>query len=101
MEDILRREALAHPHGVAHYWRTAGGAEVDLLLEHDNQLHAIEIKTSKASSPYLARGLKNILQDTTAQSATIIDQGTGWDPIAPGIGRRGFAESTTWLPTLS
>ena len=101
MEDILRREALAHPHGVAHYWRTAGGAEVDLLLEHDNQLHAIEIKTSKASSPYLARGLKNILQDTTAQSATIIDQGTGWDPIAPGIGRRGIAESTTWLPTLS
>ena len=101
MEDILRREALANPHGVAHYWRTAGGAEVDLLLEHDNQLHAIEIKTSKASSPYLARGLKNILQDTTAKSATIIDQGTGWDPIAPGIGRRGFAESTTWLPTLS
>ncbi len=101
MEDILRREALAHPHGVAHYWRTAGGAEVDLLLEHDNQLHAIEIKTSKASSPYLARGLKNILLDTAAQSATIIDQGTGWDPIAPGIGRRGFAESTTWLPTLS
>jgi predicted AAA+ superfamily ATPase len=29
LEDLLRREALAHPHGQPHFWRTASGAEVD------------------------------------------------------------------------
>jgi hypothetical protein len=98
LEDLLRREAIAHPYGVAHFWRTAGGAEVDLLLERGENLHALEIKTARASSPYLARGLRAIMEDTGAESATIIDQGSGADPLAPGVTRRGFAESTGWLP---
>jgi predicted AAA+ superfamily ATPase len=98
LEDMLRREAVAYPHGMAHFWRTAGGAEVDLLLERGGQLHAIEIKTARASSPYLARGLRAIMQDTTAITATIIDQGAGSDPLAPGVTRRGMAESASWLP---
>jgi predicted AAA+ superfamily ATPase len=101
LEDMLRREAVAYPHGVAHFWRTAGGAEVDLLLERDGQLHAIEIKTARATSPYLARGLRAIMQDTTALTATIIDQGSGSDPLAPGVTRRGMAESAGWLPVVS
>jgi predicted AAA+ superfamily ATPase len=98
LEDLLRREAVANPHSVAHFWRTAGGAEVDLLLERGGQLHAVEVKTARATSPYLARGLRAIMQDTGALSATIIDQGDGTDPLASGITRRGFVESTTWLP---
>jgi len=98
IEDLLRREALAHPHGIAHFWRTAGGAEVDLLLEREGALHAVEIKTARATSPYLARGLRAIMEDTGAASATIIDQGPGIDPLATGVTRRGFAESVTWLP---
>lgn len=99
IEDLLRREALVHPHGVAHFWRTAGGAEVDLLLERGGALHAVEIKTARATSPYLARGLRAIMEDTGAASATIIDQGRGVDPLAPGVTRRGFDQSVTWLPT--
>ncbi len=98
LEDLLRREAVANPHSVAHFWRTAGGAEVDLLLERGAQLHAVEIKTARANSPYLARSLRAIMEDTGAQSATIIDQGAGSDPLASGVTRRGFVESTTWLP---
>ena len=98
LEDLLRREAVAYPHGVAHFWRTAGGAEVDLLMERGAALHALEIKTARASSPYLARGLRAIMDDTGAVSATIIDQGPGIDPLAPGVTRRGFIESTQWLP---
>ena len=98
IEDLLRREALAHPHGVAHFWRTAGGAEVDLLLERGGALHEVEIKTARATSPYLARGLRAIMEDTGAVSATIIDQGPGIDPLAPGVARRGFDQSVTWLP---
>ena len=100
LEDLLRREAVAYPHGVAHFWRTAGGAEVDLLLERRGVLHAVEIKTSRASSPYLARGLRAILEDTGAVSATVIDQGVGTDPLAPNVARRGFGTATTWLPDM-
>ena len=90
IEEILRREAVAYPHSVAHFWRTAGGAEADLILERQGALHVIEIKTSKASSPYLARGLRAIMEDTMAVSATVIDQGQGTDPLAPGVTRCGF-----------
>jgi hypothetical protein len=98
LEDLLRRERVQHPHSQAHFWRTAGGAEVDLLLERAQGLHALEIKTARATSPYLTRGLRAILDDTGALSATIIDQGPGSDPLAPGIARRGFAQSVDWLP---
>ena len=101
MEDLLRREAVAYPHGVAHFWRTAGGAEVDMLLERGGALHAVEVKTARATSPYLARGLRAIMDDTGAVSATIIDQGQGVDPLASGVARRGFAEAIDWLPGKS
>ena len=98
LEDLLRREALAHPHALPHFWRTAGGAEADLLLERSGALHAVEIKTARATSPYLARGLRAIMEDTGAITATVIDQGQGVDPLAPGVTRRGFAADTGWLP---
>jgi hypothetical protein len=41
------------------------------------------------------------MEDTGAVSATIIDQGPGMDPLAPGVTRRGFAESTDWLPAAA
>lgn len=98
LEDLLRREAVAYPHSVAHFWRTAGGAEADLLLERAGQVHVIEIKTARATSAYLARGLRAVMDDTGAASATIVDQGTEVDPLAPGVARRGFGECTNWLP---
>jgi predicted AAA+ superfamily ATPase len=98
LEDLLRREAVAHPHSQAHFWRTATGAEVDLLLERQGQLLAVEVKTARATSPYLVRSLRAILQDTGAVSATVIDQGEGEDPLAPSVSRRGFAHAWGWLP---
>jgi predicted AAA+ superfamily ATPase len=49
LEDLLRREAIVNPHSAAYFWRTSGGAEVDLLLERGSSLHAIEVKTARAS----------------------------------------------------
>lgn len=98
LEDLLRREAIASPHSVPHFWRTSGGAEVDLLLERGGTLHLVEIKTARATSPYLARSLHAIMQDTGAASATIIDQAAGRDPLAAGVTRLGFSESAAWLP---
>lgn len=42
LEDVLlRHKAMAYPHGAAHFWRMAGGAKVNLLLERGVPLHAL------------------------------------------------------------
>ncbi len=99
LEDLLRREAVVHPHSQAYYWRTAAGAEVDLMIERGQSLHLVEIKTAMATSPHLRHGLQNILKDTNALSATVLDQGTGWAPLAPRIERRGYGVDADWLPS--
>jgi uncharacterized protein len=43
---------------LAHHWRTAGGAEVDLVLERDGRLHPIEIKCKTQLSGHDTRGLR-------------------------------------------
>lgn len=98
LEDLLRRERIRHPHSQACFWRTAAGAEMDLLIDRGDKLHAIEVKTARASSPHLARLLRSAMADTGTTSVTVIDQAGGVDPLAPGINRRGFGEASTWLP---
>lgn len=98
VEDVLRRERIRHPHSQAYFWRTAAGAEIDLLIDRGDQRHAIEVKTARATSPHLARLLRAALADVGATGACVIDQGTGADPLAPAIDRRGFELASTWLP---
>ena len=43
---------------LAHHWRSAGGAEVDLVLERDGRLHPIEIKCKTQLSGHDTRGLR-------------------------------------------
>lgn len=45
------------------YWRTSQGAEVDLILETEKQLWAIEIKSTNRIRPVNLRGLYNFLGD--------------------------------------
>lgn len=98
LEDLVRRERLVHPHSQVYFWRTAAGAEADLVLERDGARHVIEVKTARAASPHLARTLRAIAVDVDATSVTVIDQAAGVEPLAPGIERRGFETVLTWLP---
>jgi hypothetical protein len=41
-----------------YHWRTAGGAEVDIILETNGKLYPIEVKSKSAVSAMDARGLK-------------------------------------------
>jgi uncharacterized protein len=45
------------------FFRTTDGAEVDLILEFENQIWAIEIKASKAPQSSRVRGLKSFIKD--------------------------------------
>ncbi len=63
IEDILRREAVAHPGSQAFFWRTAAGAEVDLVIERGARRFAVEVKTARGDHPRIARGLEAALAD--------------------------------------
>lgn len=54
-------EVLASPPNVYH-WRSAGGAEVDLILERDGKLYPIEIKTKSRPSRADTRGISAFRQ---------------------------------------
>lgn len=98
LEDILRRERIANPHTQAYFWRTAAGAECDLLLERGGGIHIVEIKTAQTVSPHLARSLHSIMDDTGAESATVINQSSSTDSLSASVERRGFVEAVRWLP---
>ncbi len=97
IEDLLRRERLAHPYSQAFFWRTAAGAEIDLLLQRGDAMHAIEIKAGVGSLRQ-ARSLGEALPDCGAATGWIVDQGAGEEALNARVRRRGFAENTGWLP---
>ena len=54
------RETVA-PRPELFYWRTAGGIEVDLVLEHRGRLLPIEVKTASRAQPGDAAGVERFL----------------------------------------
>jgi predicted AAA+ superfamily ATPase len=56
--EVRKQLALMSPAPRLHHWRSAGGAEVDLLLERDGRLFPIEIKGKSSVSRADARGIK-------------------------------------------
>lgn len=92
IEDILRRERVAHPRASAWFWRTAAGAEVDLLLDRDEQRIAIEIKAGRGASGAALRALRDALDDTGSDRGWFVDQTTGIDLLGSRIARGGFPD---------
>lgn len=98
IEDVLRRERLAHPHAQAHFWRTATGEEADLVIDRGGgDVYALEAKISGADLQ-AAQKLSHCAQDAGARRAWIISQAKGTDPLLPDVARRGFDEVIGWLP---
>lgn len=98
VEDLLRRERLAHPYGQAFFWRTAAGAEIDLLVQRGEAMQAVEIKAGVGTARQ-ARGLGDALADVGADAGWIVDQGDGIEALNPRVHRRAFAADVAWLPT--
>ena len=98
LEDILRREALAHPGSQAYFWRTAAGAEVDLVLERGSARTAVEVKTAVGGSGRQVRTLREALVDIDAASGWIVDQGRGIERLDHAIARGGFEDLIGGVP---
>lgn len=98
IEDIARRERIAHPHSQPYFWRTAAGAEVDLLLDRGNERVAIEIKAGRGDDARVVRTLREALPDIGARRGWIIDQAAGIDPLGREVARIGFEAATDGVP---
>jgi predicted AAA+ superfamily ATPase len=78
------------------YYRTAAGAEIDVVVEgRRGQLYAIEIKRSTA--PSISRGLRNGLQDLDIRESIIIYPGHEAIPLSRGTVALGLHEALAWI----
>ncbi len=98
IEEIIRRERLVRPHTQFFFWRTAAGAEVDLVLDRGNERIGIEIKAGGTENIHDASRLNAALQDIGARHGYILDQARGVTAMLPQVERRGFFEDLEWLP---
>jgi predicted AAA+ superfamily ATPase len=98
IEDTLRRERLARPFSQPFFWRTAAGAEVDLLFQRGDAMSAVEVKAGVGTLRQ-ARHLGEALIDIGAPAGWIVDQGEGEEALNASVRRRGFATDVGWLPT--
>jgi predicted AAA+ superfamily ATPase len=98
LEDLARRERLAHPGSRFFYFRTGSGAEVDLVIERGADRFAIEIKSSRADKPLAIDALETAAEALGARHAYFIDPDKGRGQVRAGIERLGFAEALDWLP---
>lgn len=97
IEDLLRRERLTHLFSQAFFWRTAAGAEVDLLFQRGEAMSAVEVKAGVGSQRQ-ARSLGDALADIDAPAGWIVDQGEGEEALSARVRRRAFAADPGWLP---
>ena len=97
IEDVLRRERVAHPGSQPWFWRTAAGAEIDLVISRGNVHVAVEVKTARPHGRAV-RTLADAMTDASAERAWIVDQASGIEALAPRIARAGFDEVRTGTP---
>jgi predicted AAA+ superfamily ATPase len=98
IEDVLRREKLAHPGAQAFFWRTAAGAEIDLVLDRGAARVAVEVKAGRGDDARAVRTLREAMPDVQAERGWIIDQAAGIERVSEHIARAGFATVTTGVP---
>ena len=63
VEEIIKVFSVLEPRARAHYFRTHGGTEVDLVIESGERLLPIEIKASSTVSLKKLSGLRRFLKD--------------------------------------
>lgn len=80
VENLL---SVAPAHTEAYYYRTAAGAEIDLLLKLGRELWAIEIK--RTTAPKLLRGFHSAWSDVQPTAGWVVYPGDEEYALAPSI----------------
>jgi predicted AAA+ superfamily ATPase len=98
IEDIIRRERLAHPFTQFFFWRTATGQEADLVLDRGNRRIAIEIKANSATNIHDARKLEAILDDIGADTGWLVGMGGEFTALTARVRSASLDLQPQWLP---
>lgn len=80
IENLL---SVAPAHTEAYFYRTAAGAEIDLLLKFGRELWAIEIK--RTTAPKLGKGFRSAYGDVRPTAGWFVSAGEEDFPLAEGI----------------
>ena len=81
-----------------YFYRTAAGAEIDLVLERgDGTLWVFEIKRSRSAK--VTRGFHEARADLTPERAFVVHAGTDRYPIAEGVEAIGLRQAAAMLRT--
>ena len=98
VEELIRKEKLVRPHTQFFFWRTAAGAEADLVFDRGSLLATVEIKCGAVERLVEARRFAATLPDIGAERGFMIDQSTGRRQLLSQVECRGFADDLGWLP---
>jgi len=98
IEDIIRRERIAHPFTRFHFWRTATGQEADLVLDRGSCRIAVEFKANSANNPHDARKLEAILDDIGAEAGWLVGLGGESTALTPRVRSTALDLHPAWLP---
>lgn len=98
IEDIIRRERLAHPFTQLYFWRTATGQEADLVLDRGNRRIAIEIKANSATNVHDARKLEATLDDIGADTGWLVGIGGESTSLTARVRSVSLDLQPNWLP---
>jgi len=97
IENLIR---VAPPRASASFYRTAAGAEIDLVLDlPGDRRWAIEVKRGSAAK--LSRGFHHAMEDLAPDRAFIVHSGSDRYPKGDGIEAIGLRELVTELVRLA
>ena len=98
IEDVLRRERVGRMGSSPWFWRTAAGAEADLVIDRGNERVVIEIKAGHGGNARTVAALRACLPDIDATRAWIVDQAPGIELVGINMARAGFEAVTDGTP---
>lgn len=70
--EMVRRISYFHPAARLYFWRTAAGAEVDLVLDTKKELIPIEIKHTSSAAHLNLKGLTSFMDDYKCRRAFVV-----------------------------
>ena len=98
VEDLMRRERMAHPFTQFFFWRTATGQEADLVFDRSGKKIVVEVKANSGTNSHDARKLETVLDDMGASEGWIVGHGGESTQLSARVRSVSLDQNPSWLP---
>jgi hypothetical protein len=85
LEEVIAALRLVRPTAEVHFWRTATGDDVDILIRDGARLVPIEVKLHSSPTAEHAKGVRRCMQDLECRRGYVIYPGQDDYSLAGGI----------------